>query len=177
MKPLVPILFAAGALASLAGCGDRKDPSAAEANHVTAEGKAEEGKISLKGPGVDLTFVVPKGLRGAPKADRNNKIFYPESTIGGAALVGSQSEGKKQGDSEAEFRFSTPDPLDKVVAWYRDPARRPDLGVTTARKEGDEIVLSGTQGGQRGERDTFKVRLSKRSDGGTDGRLVVHHND
>src|SRR4051812_10807056 len=99
MKPLVPTLLVVGTLASLVGCGDHKDPAAARANqHITAEGKAEEGKISLKGPGVDLTFEVPKGLRGAPRADRNNKIFYPESTIGGAALVGSQGADNKQGD-------------------------------------------------------------------------------
>ena len=175
MKPLVSTLLAAGAVASLAGCGDRKDPSAAQANgHLSAEGKAEEGKISVKGPGVDLTFEVPKGLRHAPKADRNNKIFYPESTIGGAALVGGAGDGKKQGDSEAEFRFSTPDPIDKVLAWYRDSARGPDLRVTALAKEGDGVLVSGSQGGKA---NTFKLHLSKREGGGTDGRLTVHHND
>ena len=175
MKPLVPILLASGALATLAACGDRRDPSAAQGNsHLTAEGKAEEGKISLKGAGVDLTFEVPKGMRGAPRADRNNKLFYPESTIGGAAIVGGQGDGGKQGDSEAEFRFSTPDPVDKVVAWYRDPARRPALDVTAARREGADVVLSGHQDGQA---DSFKIRLSARPGGGTDGRLVIHHAD
>lgn len=170
MKPALTTLLAACALAA---CKDSA-PGAQGNAQASAEGKAEEGKISLKGPGVDLTFEVPKGLRGAPKADRNNKIFYPEASIGGAALVGMQGEGKKQGDSEAEFRFSTPDPLDKVTAWYRDPARRPDLRVTAARKEGEDVVISGTQGGAT---DTFKLRLSKRTGGGTDGRLTIHHND
>jgi hypothetical protein len=175
MKPLVPPLLAAGALAALAGCGDRADQASAQANgQFSAEGKAEPGKISVKGPGVDLTFEVPKAIRGGPKADRNNKIFYPDSTIAGLALVGSQGDGKKQGDSEAEFRFSTPDARDKVAAWYRDPARSHDLRVTGFTKEGDDILVTGKQPGHS---DTFKVRLASRPDGGTDGRLVVHHND
>jgi hypothetical protein len=174
MKPIL-LLLAGTALTGLCGCGDGRDPAGAEANgHASAEGKAEEGKISLKGPGVDLTFEVPKGLRGGPKADRNNNIFYPESTIGGAAIVGGQGDGRKQAESEAEFRFSTPDPVDKVLAWYRDPARAKDLKVVSVTRQGADILVAGTQAGKV---DSFKLRLSPRPGGGTDGRLTIHHRD
>lgn len=175
MKPLHPILVAA-ALGALGGCGDRHDEAGAAPGNQTAsaEGKAEEGKISIKGPGVDVTFVVPKAMRGEAKADKDSKFFYPGATIGGIAIVGGQREGKKEGESEAEFRFATADPPERVAAWYRDPARAKDIRVTSATKAGSDIVIAGTQ---PADGHPFKVRLTPRAGGGTDGRLAIHHND
>jgi hypothetical protein len=166
-------------LAVLAGCDSAPENRAAPGNLASAEGTAEEGKITLKGPGVDMSFVVPKGMRGEAKADKNSNFLYPGATIGGIAIVGVQANGGKAdksggGDTEAEFRFATGDPPAKVAAWYRDPARGKDLHVTAASRDGDDMVISGVE---PGDNHPFKVRLKARPGGGTDGRLTIHHED
>lgn len=173
MKPALPTF---ALLAFLAAC-NQHDAAAPEANgnaQASAEGRAEEGKISVKGPGVDLTFSLPKAMRGEAKAARESKVLYPGATIGGLALVGTQGKADKPGDSEVEFRLATADPIDKVTAWYRDPARAKDIKVTGITRQGDETVITGSQAR---EVDTFKLRLSPRPGGGTDGRLTIHHKD
>jgi len=163
-------------LALLGGCDKPAENTAAPANLASAEGTAEEGKITLKGPGVDMSFVVPKGMRGEAKADKNSNFLYPGATIGGIAIVGTQGKNDKSGggDTEAEFRFATADPPAKVAAWYRDPARGKDLHVTAASRDGDDMIISGVE---PGDNHPFKVRLKARPGGGTDGRLTIHHED
>ncbi|HMC91372.1 MAG TPA: hypothetical protein VKI45_02830 [Allosphingosinicella sp.] len=173
------LAFPLAGLAFLAACDSASENKAATANLASAEGTAEEGKITLKGPGVDMSFVVPKGMRGEAKADKNSNFLYPGATIGGIAIVGIQANGGKAdknggGDTEAEFRFATADPPAKVAAWYRDPARGKDLHVTAANKDGDDMVISGVE---PGDNHPFKVRLKARPGGGTDGRLTIHHED
>src|SRR5829696_4447146 len=122
-----PPLFAAFAAAALlSACEakvdrDRADNGSAPAE-ASAEGKAEEGKISVKAPGFDLKFTLPKGMVGEARAERDSKLLYPGAILRGMAIAAGQGRGKG-GDSEVEIGFSTPDPLDKVAAWYRDPAR------------------------------------------------------
>lgn len=177
------LAFPLAGLALLAGCDSASENKAAPANLASAEGAAEEGKITLKGPGVDMSFVVPKGMRGEAKADKNSNFLYPGATIGGIAIVGVQAKAGKGGgadksggggDTEAEFRFATADPPAKVAAWYRDPARGKDLHVTAASKDGDDTIISGVE---PGDNHPFKVRLKARPGGGTDGRLTIHHDD
>lgn len=163
------------ALSLLSACGKAdEDKKAAQANQqVSAEGRAEEGKITFKGPGLDMSFVLPKAMRGEAKADKNSRILYPGSTIGGVAVVGSQANGGQGGDSEVELSFATSDPPERVAAWYRDPARAKDFHVTAAAREGADLVISGSQ--SDGHR--VKVRLAARTGGGTQGRVTIHHND
>ena len=164
--------FAAFAL--LAACSSHEENKAAPANgQVSAEGQAEEGKIRVKGPGVDMTFVLPKAVRGEAKADKNSKILYPGSTIAGMAMVGGEPQGKAGGDSEVEVRFVTADPAPKVVAWYRDPARSPDFKLGGVEKQGDDIVLEGRQS----DGHPVKIRVGDRAGGGAEGRVVIHHSD
>jgi hypothetical protein len=175
MSARLPV--AAVALALLSACGGHAGDKTSETDNgqASAEGRAEEGKISVKAPGIDMTFVLPKAMRGEAKVDKNSKILYPGATIGGLAVVGTQAKGEKDGgDSEVEFRFATVDPPDRVAAWYRDPARAADLKVAKAAKEGADIIITGTQ---PGDAHPFKVRLSPREGGGTEGRLTIHHND
>lgn len=167
--------LAAGAL--LGACEAKMDPDeadngAAEAN-VSAEGKAEEGKISVKAPGFDLKFTLPKGMVGEARAERDSKLLYPGAVLRGMAIAAGQDTGKG-GDSEVEIGFSTPDPLDKVAAWYRDPARAEGFRLERAAREGDGWMVTGVQ---KRDDHRFKLRLSPRAGGGTDGRLMVRHRD
>jgi hypothetical protein len=175
--PAAPrLLLALACIALVGACGGHDESSNAVAGNqqVSAEGQAQTGKIRVKGPGIDMTFVLPKAMRGEAKAGENSRVLYPRSTIEGLAMVGSEANAKKGGgDSEVEFSFATADPRDKVVAWYRDSGRGNDFRVTAVEKEGSDVVLHATQS----DGHIVKVRLGDRPGGGTAGRVTVHHND
>lgn len=176
MKRLNPCAFAAAA-ALLGACQAKIDPDEADnasaGAEVSAEGKAEEGKISVKAPGFDLKFTLPKGMVGEARAERDSKLLYPGAILRGMAIAAGEGRGKG-GDSEVEIGFSTPDSLDKVVAWYRDPARAEGFSLDRAAREGDGWRLAGVQ---KRDGHRFKLRLSPRPGGGADGRLTVRHRD
>jgi hypothetical protein len=158
------------ALAGLAACGSSKDKSEGAGAPVKAgaEGKAEEGRLSIKGPGVDLAINVPDALRGRVQVDADSGIMPPGAAVSGMHVQGDGGNADGGRDS-VELRFSVREAPGRVVAWYRDPARARDFAVASASREGEEIVLTGTSG----EGGPFTVRLSARSGGGTDGRLVL----
>jgi len=164
------------AAALLGACDARTNPEQADnaaAAPVSAEGKAEEGKISLKTPGVDLTISLPKGVADEARAERDSKLLYPGASLLGMAVVAGPGSDKT-GDSEVEIRFSTADAMDTVAAWYRDPARADGFDLERAAKEGDGWVVTGVQ---KRDEHRFKLRLGPRPGGGTDGRLTVRHRD
>ncbi len=141
--------------------------------HVSAEGKAEEGKISLKMPGVDMTLSLPKGVADQARTERDSKLLYPGATLRGMAVAAGEGSDKS-GDSEVEIRFSSTEPVDKVAAWYRDPARADGFRLERAVREGDSWIVTGVQ---KRDQHGFRLRLSPRDGGGTDGRLAVRHRD
>jgi hypothetical protein len=167
----------AAAAALLGACEAKVDPNqagnAASDAPVSVEGKAEEGKISVKAPGFDLKFTLPKGMVGEARAERDSKLIYPGAVLRGMAIAAGEGSGKG-GDSEVEIGFSTPDPLDTVAAWYRDPARAEGFRLKRAAKEGDGWLVTGVQ---KRDGHRFKLRLGPRPGGGTDGRLTVRHRD
>lgn len=140
---------------------------------VSAEGKAEEGKISLKMPGVDMTLSLPKGVADEARAERDSKLLYPGAILRGMAIAAGP-DSDKSGDSEVEIRFSTPDPVERVAAWYRDPARADGFQLQRASKEGDAWLVTGVQ---KRDEHSFRLRLSPRAGEGTNGRLTVRHRD
>src|SRR3954453_1399865 len=98
-------LFAA-ALLLLSGCQMRGDDDEAQANSaqpISAEGKAEEGKISIKAPAFDPTFSLPKEMTRSAKADKDSKMLYPGSTIAGVAIAAGKG-GEDAEQSEVEMR-------------------------------------------------------------------------
>jgi hypothetical protein len=172
-------LFSSAAFAAILLCGcdstvrpEEPDDPVAD-SPVSAEGKAEEGKISLKMPGVDMTISLPKGVADEARAERDSKLLYPGATLRGMAIVAGP-DSDKSSDSEVEIRFSTPDAVEKVAAWYRDPARAEGFQLQRAAKEGDSWTVAGVQ--KRDEHE-FKLRLSPRPGAGTNGRLTIRHRD
>lgn len=174
-RPSLSIALAASA--ALCACDsdarlEEPDNPVVESN-VSAEGKAEEGKISLKMPGLDMTLSLPKGVADEARAERDSKLLYPGATLRGMAIAAGP-DSARSGDSEVEIRFSTPDPVDKVAAWYRDPARADGFQLQSATQEGDAWLVTGVQ---KRDDHRFKLRLSPRPGEGTDGRLTVRHRD
>jgi hypothetical protein len=169
-----PALSAIPLLILAAGCsGPDDDVNWGGPNStVSAEGQAQEGKISVKAPGLDLAISLPKEITGEAKVGRDSKILYPGATLAGMAIAA--GEGGKGGDTDVEMRFRTSDPPERVAAWYRDPARGDGFRLTGESREGSFYVFTGVQ---RRDRHPFRVRIGAGQGGGTDGRLRVHHQD
>jgi hypothetical protein len=138
---------------------------------VGAEGKAEPGQVSLKAPGLDVTFTVPKSLTRDVKVHNDIGVLYPKAAITGMYADGGGDKGK---DGEVEFRFTSADAPDRILAWYREPSRSTAFKVKKAGLEGAETVISGSQ---KRDGNKFKLRLRPGPKGGTDGRLVIHSHD
>jgi hypothetical protein len=173
-RPSLCTALAAAALLCACDSKARLDEpdNAAENSHVSAEGKSEEGKISLKMPGVDMTLSLPKGVADEARAERDSKLLYPGSILRGMAIAAGP-DSDRSGNSEVEIRFSTPDPVDSVAAWYRDPARE-GFKLRRAARDGDAWLITGVQ---KRDEHGFKLRLGPRSGGGTNGRLTIRHRD
>jgi hypothetical protein len=150
---------------------DSDSDSDSDGGRVSAEGKAEEGKISINSPGFNLSLSLPKEMARQVRADRGNKIIYPGASMIGIAVAAGKG-GDRSGESEVEIRFRTPVPLEDVAAWYRDPARAEGFRLQGVAREGGATVI---QGIQNSDRRPFRVRLAGEAGGGTDGRLTIRH--
>jgi len=148
--------------------------SAAIANvQVSAEGKSEDGKISVKAPGLDLALSIPKEMAREARADDDNKLLYPGAALRGMHIATGDGGGEG-GNTEVEMRFASEDPPSRLVAWYRDPARSSGFALRRVEPEGSGYLVEGVQ---KGDEHPFSVHLAGRDGGGTDGRLVIRHRD
>src|SRR3954468_12158918 len=162
-------MFALAATAFLfTGCnpgGGDEDNLLAANQTVSAEGKAQEGKISVKAPGVDITISVPKELTGGAKVGKDSKILYPGATLAGMAIAAGEKDNQG-GDTDVEMRFKTADAPDTVAGWYRDPARAEGFKLDSVRRQGAELVFTGVQ---RRDKRPFKLTLGPGAGGGGQG--------
>ena len=147
---------------------DREGGSAEGSEAVpSASGKSETGKLSIKAPGFDMKISLPEGL--ADEANTEGELIYPGASLGGMHIeAGSGKAGKR--NSGVELRFTSSEPIDKVAAWYRDPARAGGFSTASTSREGEAIVIAGIQ---KSDGDPFNLRLSPAPAGGTEGRLTL----
>jgi hypothetical protein len=144
---------------------------AAEKGPAGAEGKAEEGRLSIRAPGVDIAINVPEAVRGHARANANSEFLPQGSEVSGIHVQGDGGDHNAGRDS-VELRFAAAQPPAQVAAWYRDPARRQHFTIAEAAREGEGILLTGTTH----EGAPIRVHLMPRA-GGTDGRLVLVDRD
>ena len=81
------------------------------------------------------------------------------------------ASGSGGGRDEVEIRFTTADAPDTVERWYRDPARAADFTVANARPRGRR--LRHLRHPQAEDSGAFRIHLTARAGGGTDGRAVL----
>lgn len=170
---LLPL--AAAAAFALTACEARfgNDADAGHENdNGSAAGKAEEGRLSIHAPGFDMKINIPEGIRREAGIDDDSGIIYPRSTFSGMHVEGGHDESRS--DGEVELAFTSADAPDLVARWYQDPARAPDFTVATANREGAAYAMAGTMTGDDGR---FRLRLSPRQGGGTEGRVVLSDSD
>ncbi len=171
----IQIFAAAGVLALLGGCDDKVNEkptdrvnAGAQTAQAPAEGKAEDGRLSIKGPGFDLKVNVPEGVGNCGNSE--NELLYPGSKVSGMHIEAEGTSGNAKASGGVELRFTSSDPLERVAAWYRDPARQDRFAVESVAGEGGALVIRGSQ---KGNGDAFMLRLGPASGGGTVGRMTL----
>ena len=151
-----------------------KDDNAAagndsQASEVSAEGKAKEGQFSIKAPGFDLRFTIPRGIASHAEVDSESNILYPGATLSGMHVEAGKEEPTGARHGAVELRFTSGEAPDTIAAWYADPARADDIKISSSTREGAAYVIEGQE---KRDGDAFTVRLEPRN-GGTDGRLTL----
>ena len=165
---LPKLLPAVAAALLLTACEARMGNDATPNANASAEGKAEEGQLSIDAPGFEMKIDIPEGMERQAGIDDDSGVIYPNSTFSGIHVQG--GDGGAEGEGEVELRFASNDAPDRVAAWYRDAARSADFSVGSARREAQAIVIAGTV---RDGGSPFRVRLEPRQGGGTDARVVL----
>jgi len=168
-------LPALAAFALLAACdGHLKMGNEADAGgsnqSQSAAGQAQDGRLTVKAPGLDMSINIPEEPRSAATADADTRIIPPGATIGGLHVQGEQGSGRNGGGGAVEMTFTAAQPPEQVAAWYRDPARAADFTVSSTARQGSEIVIAATP---KPEGEAFTVRLRGGAGGGTEARLVI----
>jgi hypothetical protein len=177
MRTIAILAFAAAGLAACSmpsGESERQEAAKHEANEQApagAAGKAEEGRLSIRAPGVDIAINVPDAVRSRARANADSDVLPPGAEVSGLHVQGDGGDHQAGRDS-VELRFRVAQTPDQVAAWYRDPARGEHFTIREARREGNALVLTGTHH----EGSPISVRLEPR-EGGTDGRLVLVDRD
>jgi hypothetical protein len=168
------ILFPAlAASALLTACDARighRDEATNATGNASAEGKAEEGQLSVSAPGFEMKIDIPEGIRRQAGIDDDSGLIYPNGQFSGIHVEGGRDGPAGAGEGEVELRFTSADAPETIARWYRDPARSGDFSIGGAGREGQDFVITGTGKDDEGQ---FRVRLSPRAGGGTDGRLVL----
>jgi hypothetical protein len=162
--------MAAAAALALAGCEVNVGENAGaadEAGPVSAEGKAEAGRVTIKAPGFDMSVAIPEEVARRATADSRSGIIPPDARFSGVHVEGGR-DGAAGG--AVELRFSSAEPPRAVAAWYRDAARAEHFSIASAEAEGQGMRLSGTTAR---DGDPFVVHLAPGEGGGTDGRVAI----
>lgn len=168
MTPARLLPLAAAAALALTACEARLGNDAAPAGNGSAEGKAEEGRLSIHAPGFDMKISIPEGIRREAGIDDDSGVIYPNSTLSGMHVEGGRDEGRS--DGEVELAFTSPDAPDLIARWYQDPGRAGHFTVATANRQGAAFVIAGTTSDRDGH---FRVHLTARQGGGTEARVVL----
>jgi hypothetical protein len=157
------LLLASGA--ALAACRARTSDNAG--GGASAANKAEEGQVSINVSGVEMRISIPEGLRREMSVHDESGLIYPGSTMSGVDLEGGPRD---ETHGEVELRFASADTPETVARWYREPRPGRRFTVASASREGADYVFAGARGEEGGR---FRIRLSARADGGTDGRVLL----
>jgi hypothetical protein len=166
MLKLAP-LFAAALLASACDVHIGNDANGTQSVDLNAPGNGQDGRVTIRTPGFNMSVDVPESVRAEMHADSTDGFLYPGATVGGVHV------DANEGNGTVDIAFSSPDSSALVANWYRDPARGSDVHIASAARNGAAYVIAGT----RRDDQHFEVRLTPRNGGGVDGRLVLTGTD
>ena len=168
------LAIAFAAAAALTACEARIGNDAPPvADNASAAGRAAEGRLTVEAPGFNMSINIPEGIAGDSNMADDSDLIYPGSRFGGIHVQGNAERQGRDRGGEVELRFTTGDAIDRVVAWYRDPARNEKIEIASVTQDGNSFVVSGAD---RNDNDRFTLRLSP-SGSGTEGRLLMVDNN
>lgn len=171
---LLPIAALALVLTACEAKFGNDQNAANQSGNVSAEGKAKEGELSIHTPGFEMKINIPEGMRHEITGENHDDLLYPGATFGGIHVEGGHDDAHGRSQGQVELAYSTADAPDVVARWYQDPARAADLTVATTNRQGPGIVIAGTRTHDNGD---FRVTLTPRAGGGTDGRVLLTDRD
>ena len=169
--------LAAAAALALSACEAKFGNDAAPVNksgNVSAEGKAEDGRISINAPGFEMKVSIPEGMRERAGIDDHDGIIYPNSTFSGMHVQRGNDRPDGHSQGAVELAFTSADAPDIVARWYQDPARGAQFTIATANRQGADFVIAGTT---KDDNSQFQVRLSPRQAGGSEARINLTDRD
>jgi hypothetical protein len=163
------IVILACCAVTLGACNVTRHEEKKDQGTPSAVGKAKEGTVEIKAPGVSFSVDVPDSVRSEMGIHGGDKdLIYPGAKFGGMYIEGREKAGGEPGGGAVEMSFTSADAPDKVAKWYQDPARKDTFSVEAPRQEGAGFVMTGRPKEGHG---SFTIRLMPKAGGGTDGRL------
>ena len=182
----MPLLLAATAALTLAGCGHKTDAEKADKitkvsidinsdsdegaprdGIVNIDGDTESGKFEIKLPGgMEAKVKMPEGMAGKSKFDIDGVGLYPGAKIGSIKVRAVD----KGGDTHAtvEMGFAAPADAAAVADWYEQQFAAKK--VTVARS-GDTLT------GKTRDGDDFTLALAAAETGKAKGTLTIVNDD
>ncbi len=142
---------------------DLGDAVKADGN-ATVGGKAQDGRVTINAPGLDLSVNIPDALLDPTQIQQEGRRLLPPA----AAFSGIHVQSGENGGG-VEIAFTSPQAPAALAEWYRAAERARDVAVQSVVQQGTAFVVQGTT---IGAQDAFSVRLTP-SSAGTEGRLVI----
>jgi hypothetical protein len=168
------LLPVAAATLALTACEARIGNEAAAnrsggSGNVSAEGKAKDGELSVQAPGFEMKISIPDSVQREMHGDGNDDLLPPNATVGGIHVEGGRDDADN-GHGQVELTFTSAELPNALLRWYQDPARAADFRVQAVNRQGAALVIAGI--GSDGD-GIFRVALSPRAGGGSDGRILL----
>jgi hypothetical protein len=137
--------------------------------NASAAGRAQDGQMTIEAPGFNLSVTVPEGMSERSEVGDDSGLVYPGARVTGLHVQGGRDRGSN-GRDEVELRLASADAPDRILAWYRDPARADRFTLSATTQEDGATVLTGT--GRR-DNERFTLRINAREGGGSNMRLLI----
>ncbi|MBC7252498.1 MAG: hypothetical protein H5T72_00825 [Actinobacteria bacterium] len=133
MRRLLAVILCLGLLSVMvlsAGCGKEETTIKTPEGEVSVE-EGEGGTVTFRGEEGEVTY---RASREAPTEEELGAPIYPgaEYVEGSGGTVEGTSEGQEISTAGAEF--TTDDPIEKVISWYREEIGVPTYENTSPRE-------------------------------------------
>lgn len=154
---------------TLAGCGEGEGNgtsfsiTAQSDEGNTAIASTENGSVSVKAPGFEGSFKLPKVAIKAEDFDVNGVKLYPGSTVTGFNVSSNNRMGERDKGS-VTISFDTPLDAPALREWYAKELARRGFRVEAT---GDGFA------GTTDEGEPFTLHITPREDGTSKGRMMV----
>jgi hypothetical protein len=166
-------VFFIAPLLLLSACGSSKDEGGAGTSvNIDAKGESGEdvairadgdtGAVTMKVPGFEGKFALPKMHIGGDNFDIDGVTLYPGSKVTTFNVAATNSE--KDGPTNVSIAFTSPADPSKVAAYFRKAFKDESIDLS-----GIDSALTG----KNKDGDNFIITLAPGSAGQTNGKIAL----